>query len=66
MAGIKGLRVDYTEKGPAGKDTRTGENKQDSSVPAPIRAGVPVGGVENEFTENDSAAKPTTRPNSGK
>lgn len=67
MAGIRGARVDYGDQGPTGskKDMRSGEKPQDSSVPAPIRAGVPVGGSVNENTIEESASDKTTRPNSG-
>jgi hypothetical protein len=66
MAGIKSGRVDYSEKSPNPSDKRTGTDPQPSDVPAPIRAGVPVGGSQNENTIEKSAATKTTRPNSGK
>ena len=66
MAGIKGQRVDYSEKSPNPNDKRTGADPQPSNVPAPIRAGVPVGGSENHNTMEHSAAVPTARPTSGK
>jgi hypothetical protein len=67
MAGIKGARVDYGDQGPVTKtdDKRTGSDPQDSSVPAPVRAGVPVGGSENDNTSSSSKAKPTARPTTG-
>lgn len=66
MAGIKGTRVDYGSKGPMGKDSRTGENKQDSSVVKPTRAQRPVAKVMNEFTAKESKAELKTRPTTGR
>jgi hypothetical protein len=65
MAGTKNTRIDYGDKAGVTKndDKLSHADPQDSSVPKPMRAGVPVGGSENEKTSSESAAKPTTRPN---
>lgn len=65
MAGIKTTRVDHGAPGPGGKDTRTGENSQDTSVVNPTRAQRPVSSTKNEFTSNKSMAQYKTRPTTG-
>lgn len=67
MAGIKGTRVDIGEKGPAGKNTRSGgsNTKLDSSVVNPTRAQRPISKTMNEFTAKKSDAMYKTRPTSG-
>ncbi len=67
MAGIKGGRVDYGDKGPGGKSSRTGSSfiKQDSSVVNPTRAQRPVSKKVSEFTSEKSDAMLKTRQNSG-
>lgn len=63
MAGIKATRVDYGDKGGAKMDDKLSKaDPQDSSVPKPIRAGVPIKGSENENTVSDSKASLATRP----
>lgn len=64
MAGIKETRVDYGKEYGTKDDKKSGQNRQDSSVVEPTRAQRPVGEVDNRFTSEESAAKPTTRPNS--
>jgi hypothetical protein len=65
MAGISGTRVDLGDKGPSGKDKRTGGNGQDSSVVQPTRSSRPVSKTENHFTAEESDAMPKTRPTTG-
>lgn len=65
MPGIKGTRVDYSEKGPAGKDKRTGDDPQDASVSSYTQAKLKVGKSENEKTSETAKAALATRPNSG-
>ena len=63
MAGIRGLRVDYGQGVGKTDDRRSGADPQDSSVPKPVRAGLPVKGSENENTIEDAKASLATRPN---
>ena len=67
MAGIKGARVDYGDKGPVTKndDKRTGDDPQPSTVSAETRAGLPVGGSTNVKTSSKSEASKATRPTTG-
>lgn len=61
MAGISGTRVALGDKGPSGKDSRTGGNKQESSVVQPTRSSRPVSKVENDFREDRSDVEPMAR-----
>ena len=65
MAGIKGLRVDFGQSMGKTDDKLTGADPQDSSVPKPIRAGLPIKGSQNENTIEESKASLGTRPNTG-
>lgn len=67
MPGISKTRVDYGDKGPVGssKDSRTGTDPQDSSVPQPTRAQRPISKTENDATYDKSEATPKTRPTTG-
>jgi hypothetical protein len=62
---IQGTRVDYTTKGPGGNDKRTGENPTPSTVGDATNAKIPIDGVENQNTENDTKSNRTTRQVTG-